>query len=452
MHRYEHCGPRYKRIRLLTVMISTELDQLHNAVIKVMEPHKGTGNKAKCEAMKRWLQDESIDSPSKFYGWVDKDKADNEWWDIMKGVEGWNQGGRPVRLIWSQIKEIWRATKTLVEERSDKELTKEELEAPLDKTTNLSLDSAWDQRYGRGYFRISPYLHPGYGLLGKVYREFRRTQPTVIRVSKVLSLFMLNKPDIDSEDKEVGEGLFYRVKTSGEVRIRNVPDYYEGLRILGNCYAKCGNYEVAGQDGKKVIFAPFDVNLDYADMALRSAFLTNKTPQQRLAWLTEQDHLTRGAMCSLILQGWSQGEALKQAIKEHAIEWKISTMRTEQQLVDERDTRFSIWPGAKRPPKGKGKGDKGKGRRTGGVYQESKGASKGKGDRNKVRKDKFAKVTPPHCTHYFGKPICKGFNDGRCTAKGEWDCPKRQQHVCDVRLPNGQACGSKEHNRYGHRY
>ena len=51
LHRSEHCGPRYRRISLLTVMISTELDQLHNAVIKVMEPHKGTGNKAKCEAM-----------------------------------------------------------------------------------------------------------------------------------------------------------------------------------------------------------------------------------------------------------------------------------------------------------------------------------------------------------------------------------------------------------------
>ena len=436
-------------------MISTELDQLHNAVVKVMEPHKTSDNKRTCEKMKQWLKDEGIDSPSKFYGWVDKDKADNEWWDIMKGVDGWNESGRPMRLLWSQIKEIWRATKTLVEERSDKELTKEELEAPLDKVTNLSLDTSWDQRYGKGAFRISPYLHPGYGLLGKIYREFRRNQPTVVRVSKILSLFMLNKPDIDNEDKEVGEGLFYRVKTSGEVKIRNVADYYEGLRILGNCYAKCGNYEVIGQEGKKVVFAPFDANLNYADMALRSAFLTNKTPQQRLAWLIEQDHLTRGAMCALMLQGWSQGEALNQAIKEHAIEWKISTMRTEQQLVDERATRS--WGGAKGSAMaykgtGKGKGERGKGRRSAGAYQEYKGS--GKGDRgDKVRKTiTKTKTAPPHCTHYFGKPICKGYNDGRCKAKNEWECPKRHLHVCDVRLPNGQACGSKDHNRFGHRY
>ena len=430
-------------------MISTELDQLHNAVVKVMEPHKSKENKKKCEAMQKWLQDEKIDSPSRFYGWVDKDKADDEWWNIMKSVDGWHEGGRPIRLVWSQIKEIWRATKTLVEERSDKDLTKEELEAPLDKTTNLSLDTAWDQKYGRGAFKISPYLHPGYALLGKVYREFRRNQPTVIKVSKVLSLFMLNKPDIDNEDKEVGEGLFYRVKTSGEVRIRNVADYYEGLRIIGNCYAKCGNYEVMGQEGKKVTFAPFDANLDYADMALRSSFLTNKTPQQRLAWLTEQDHLTRGAMCSLMLQGWSQGEALKQAIKEHAIEWKISTMRTEQQLVDERGTR--LW-GAKNPAKGRGKGDRGKGRRMGNAYQENKGAGKG-GKGEKVRKTITKnKTTQAHCTHYYGKPICKGYNDGRCSAKSDWECPKRQLHVCDVKLPNGLACGSRDHNRYTHKY
>ena len=55
-------------------MISTELDQLHNAVIKVMEPHKSKENKKKCEAMQKWLQDEKIDSPSRFYGWGDKDK------------------------------------------------------------------------------------------------------------------------------------------------------------------------------------------------------------------------------------------------------------------------------------------------------------------------------------------------------------------------------------------
>ena len=60
-----------------------------------------------------------------------------------------------------------------------------------------------------------------------------------------------------------------------------------------------------------------------------------------------QDHLTRGAMCSLMLQGWSQGEALKQAIEEHAIEWKISTMRMEQQLVDERELHHCL---VARPP------------------------------------------------------------------------------------------------------
>ena len=93
-----------------------------------MEPHKTSDSKRTCEKMKQWLKDEGIDSPSKFYGWVDKDKADNEWWDIMKGIDGWNENGRPMRLLWAQIKEIWRATKTLVEERSDKELTKEEFE------------------------------------------------------------------------------------------------------------------------------------------------------------------------------------------------------------------------------------------------------------------------------------------------------------------------------------
>ena len=59
----------------------------------------------------------------------------------------------------------------------------------------------------------------------------------------------------------------------------------------------------------------------------------------------------------------------------------------------------------------------------------------------KWEKRKQANLAPKHCTHYKGRQICKGYNDGRCKAWGEKDCPGKRAHVCDVRMPQGHACG-----------
>ena len=74
-------------------------------------------------------------------------------------------------------------------------------------------------------------------------------------------------------------------------------------------------------------------------------------------------------------------------------------------------------------------------------------------DRGREDKDKRARpdrVLPKHCTHWRGRIICTGFNDGRCPARSERDCPNQRAHVCDIRLPNGKACGGA-HPRSRHR-
>jgi hypothetical protein len=430
-------------------MATTLRDQMIELIERVIDPNKGNSQKAICDAFVKLCDDSLIDSVPILFGYVDQAKPDEEWWKIIQSVTGL---GPDNRLAWSKVKEVWRASKLLLEEKKDTVLTKEELEAPLDIHITTHLVTCWDNKYGQGSFIISPYLHPSYALMGKIYREFKRNQLTIIKINKVLSLFMHNKP-MEDDDKQVAEGLYFRVKQTGEVKIRNVPDYYEGMRILANGYAKAGNYPVvSNQIHKHVIFAPLDINLNYADMGLRSAFLTSKTPQQRLEWLQELDHLTRGSMCALMLQGWSQGEALTHAIKEHAIEWKISTMRIPQQMVDEPD--HGTWQTGK--GKGGGKDDgqwidyKGKGKGRNG--QTGKG---GKGTKtNKSGKwDKKGKLDAAlkHCTHFKGRQICKGFNDGRCKAWKEKDCPNKQAHVCDVKTPQGYACGGN-HPRSAHKY
>jgi hypothetical protein len=46
-----------------------------------------------------------------------------------------------------------------------------------------------------------------------------------------------------------------------------------------------------------------------------------------------------------------------------------------------------------------------------------------------------------------GQEICKRFNDPRGCTHHERDCPQGRLHVCDVRRPEGGACGSTKHRR-----
>jgi len=49
----------------------------------------------------------------------------------------------------------------------------------------------------------------------------------------------------------------------------------------------------------------------------------------------------------------------------------------------------------------------------------------------------------------WAQVICKKYNDPRTYTARERDCPERRRHVCDVRRPNGEACGSMTHGRLG---
>ena len=46
-----------------------------------------------------------------------------------------------------------------------------------------------------------------------------------------------------------------------------------------------------------------------------------------------------------------------------------------------------------------------------------------------------------------GQLICKSYNDARICTQSESACPVGGCHVCDVRKPDGTACGSKSHTR-----
>ena len=71
-----------------------------------------------------------------------------------------------------------------------------------------------------------------------------------------------------------------------------------------------------------VVFAPLSVNVDYADMALRHTMVLHLSPSQALQWMADNDELTRGTMLALMRDGYPQGEALVEALREHRQDWK----------------------------------------------------------------------------------------------------------------------------------
>ncbi len=106
-------------------MASTFKDQVIELIERVIDPNKGNSQKAICDAFVKLCDDSLIDSVPILFGYVDQAKPDEEWWKIIQSVTGL---GPDNRLAWSKVKEVWRASKLLLEEKKDTVLTKEELE------------------------------------------------------------------------------------------------------------------------------------------------------------------------------------------------------------------------------------------------------------------------------------------------------------------------------------
>ena len=191
--------------------------------------------------------------------------------------------------------------------------------------------------------------------------------------------------------------------------------YYFSLHILANASAKAGNYEVESKlnEGRKVIFALLDLNLDYADFALRSALKQEHRLGYNFRWLLDRDEYTRGIMVNYMRRGYPQGEALTVALDKAELKW-ASPLEGERPapvmtLPDaSRKRERSDPPGrnAQRQPKAK----RGK-------------AAMGKIQQNTAQKVRYANIAKS------GKTICIWFNKGQC--KGD-QCQYGFAHVCNI--------------------
>ena len=301
-----------------------------------------------------------------------------------------------------------------------------DMEAPLDPGAKETMMESWNERYG---VQLTMHLDPADTLVSRLYREFRQNTPTLIPAGRMKSVYCDHNPAPEKKVALAG-GLSLTV-TGQEQResIRDVVGYYFALRILANASAKAGNYMVESKvdKGVKVIFAPLDVNMDYADHALRTA-LKNATGQYgTLKWLEERDLHTRGLMCNYMRAGHSQGEALTLALREDEVKW-------------------ATFASPHSPADGSASGQK---------RQHQGGRGNDQPAHKKQKLGKMAQGQAASASKYAtlakgGKKICRSYNMGQCHGK---TCPYGGEHVCSV-IENGRTClgnhPAKSH-RYGQR-
>ena len=379
------------------------------------------------EVVKILVEEEEVTNLAEFSSFFTKDGYEEEAVTLRNRVEALkNKQVEVARIRTAVLLARGVLAQPAPAEASPTKTPTVDMEAPLDPGAKETMMESWNERYG---VQLTMHLDPADTLVSRLYREFRQNTPTLIPAGRMKSVYCDHNPAPEKKVALAG-GLSLTV-TGQEQResIRDVAGYYFALRILANASAKAGNYMVESKvdKGVKVIFAPLDVNLDYADHALRTA-LKNATSQYgTLKWLEERDLHTRGLMCNYMRAGHSQGEALTLALREDEVKW-------------------ATFVSPHSPADGSASGQK---------RQNQGGRGNDQPPHKKQKLGKMAQGQAAAASKYAtlakgGKKICRAYNMGQCHGK---TCPYGGEHVCSV-IENGRTClgnhPAKNH-RYGQR-
>ena len=376
---------------------------------------------------------------SAFANWVDKRE------DLKDAIlNGSPQKDSASQL--SRLKMAWRQAEAVVEKglkRTSEGLSEEAVDEPLDEATQLSVTSTFKQAYG--WTSLQPERMGADALLGRVYREFQQFKPTLLPVSKVRSLAHTQSRVVPSTKRRMGAGI--SITFDGEEEYEsdgagNLAGFLRSLATLCNTWAVAGAYTVT-YNSETIRFANWPNLYEYMvkveDEA--SALLPVYSEPSILTYVTAAEEELRTKALGLTRgdKKLPWGLALTQVIKDHSSVWdhkKDLLHKRSSPTYGQNETRAGGQgdggTGTPRKPKGKGKGkDKTtpvkEEIRSGPEYKKSWGTAKDTSG---------------------GKTICKYWNDSRgCKS---W-CPRKHEHVCDVLLANGKACGSRGHNRAGHK-
>lgn len=304
-----------------------------------------------------------------------------------------------LRMAYKVVKRLLEPTDE--DRKSMAAATQAEMEAPLDDGTRKSLESSWVERYS---LTVPGDLSGADALVGRTYREWKARTPTVPPIAKVKSLTCALMPRVRQDSQLPGSDAFIGFDKEKVMRIQTVIDYYWGLRILANVWARVGNFEVEGSGGDMVRFFELSHGLDYADNALRAAADTDLPPAQMLKWLERRDLKCRTRMMELMRKGETASKALASAVEYTRNDWESKGMSVAND------------PSAQ-------------------LEDEDRRSRSPKGGRERTKKAKTQTTLVSHAKG--GKRFCQWYGQGKCS-KGN-KC--QDAHACAFRMPNGGACG-----------
>ena len=114
---------------------------------------------------------------------------------------------------------------------------------------------------------------------------------------KIRSIFQATLPNTE-ESVPLKPGVTMEFDKEHFSEPTTVVEYYSIMRTLAYAYMYCGSHEVQSnrEPSKKVVYAPFDVNIDYADEALRYADARAGSAQEKVTWLQKRDEATKGVI------------------------------------------------------------------------------------------------------------------------------------------------------------
>ena len=254
------------------------------------------------EVVVKFIESVGVETLDDFANYVRRDRYEEDLKELQaRGPEQLREmdPGQPGALAQSRLRAAYLLAVDLLKRSATKshDDLAEDPSAPLPQPVRDQLTAAWAQHY---HLQLPVELWPSDALVARVYRELKRGTATVIDVKKCRALIHACTPT-ERKRHELGEGLQLEVGAADSVQIGSVIDYYWGLRILAYAYAVAGHEQVESQVTvkTKVRNCPLDVNLDYADAALRDCASLRLPGRSALAWLRSRDTLARGVMVQL---------------------------------------------------------------------------------------------------------------------------------------------------------
>ena len=290
---------------------------LSKAGVTVTEPTHG-------KAFLDFLTNASIGSVDDFIGYVSEASYETEWKEFCTFKDGvQNKEGELDRVLWARVKKAREVLNTIKKGRKGDQasLNDDKVDDPLPQLTLTTLADVWKSRHD---LELDPHMRPADALIARIYREINRNTASLIDITKVRSLIHATTPEVNRQVALDGQtSLNFTEGAGAKRRIWSTTEYYFGLRILAYAYSYAGNELVLSKANppEKVINCPLNININYADRALRLAHDLALSESSKLVWLRARDVETRSTMIGLMRQGWPQGEALTKAQKEHALEW-----------------------------------------------------------------------------------------------------------------------------------